>query len=107
MSNGGPFPQPPDGWRLLVAAMARPVRARLRPVPANRHRAPRRRAVLRAVVERPLARVLATCLEAGPGALGDRAKDDREQLPQRPLGTLARRLQQGAPVRIESNEQVR
>src|SRR5205814_1716045 len=49
--------------------LPRPVRARLRPVAAELHRAPARGAVLRVVVERPAAVVVAAALEPGPASV--------------------------------------
>ena len=57
---------------------AAPVRLRLRAVAADLHRAPGRRAVLRVVVERPAALVVAAALEAAPGPVGHGREADDE-----------------------------
>ena len=55
------------------------VRLRLRPVAADRHRAPGARAVARAVVERPLADLAAAGFQTPPAAVGHRREGDRDQ----------------------------
>src|SRR3954471_7229075 len=67
--------------RRPVVALA--IGAHLLAVAADPHVAPHRRAVARAVVEAPLAVVGEARLEALPGALFLRRRDDREQTPER------------------------
>src|SRR3954447_2122499 len=98
----------PSGLRLGCAAAlaALAVGARLRPVAARGHVAPRGRAVLRPVVERPLAPVLRTRLEALPGALGDRAVDDGDQPAQRTVDSGANRHEVGVAVLVEAHDEL-
>ena len=65
------------------AALALPEGARLLDVPARLHLAPASRAVLRVIEEGPMADVARAGLQAPPGALLDRAGDDRHQLADR------------------------
>ena len=89
----------------LLVALA--VRARLRDVPAGLHPAPLLRAVLRLVVERPLAGVLGAGLEARPFALDARLGDDREQSRQRAVDPGGVGLELRAAAAVEAQPQPR
>src|SRR5579884_1127378 len=78
----------------LCGAAAAPVRARLAPVAAELHRAPRRRAVRRVVVEAPAA--VAARLQPPPAAVEHRHERDRHHLVQRVDAAQA-----GQPVAAE------
>ena len=67
------------------------VRARLLPATADLHRAPARRAVARAVVEEPAARLLAARLQPLPDAVRPRRCDDGDDRREAPAGRRFRR----------------
>ena len=85
-------------WRCAVGACLGTVSAHL-------HRAPGGRAVARAVVERPLARVRAAGLQPLPGAVGHRLVDEPDRLAERAVDARAAGLQRGLAVAAEAHLQ--
>src|SRR3954471_9131286 len=93
------------GRAAALAALA--VGPGLRPVAAGGHVAPRGRPVLRPVVERPLALVLGTRLEALPGALRHRAVDDRDQPSERAVDARPDRGELRDAMLVEAHHELR
>src|SRR5262249_48662741 len=90
-----------SGWRVTLA-----VCPRFRAVAADLHVAPSARAVLRVIVERPLARVLAAGLQPLPRPLRDRIVNDREQPSEPAIDAFCLGLKRGERALTEAEPYV-
>src|SRR4029077_3667427 len=83
-----------------------PVLACLAAITAHRHQTPASRAVLRAIVKRPAARVVATNLEALPCAVQHRAEGSGEDFSERHIHARGCRLEISTTAAFELDDQL-